>query len=149
MHKIKPNDKCYCNSDKKYKKCCMNNDFNLKKEDEIKYLNGQLESSNKIKFFMKYYKELFPKHKIIDITDNINLDNYKTYHIKNYINKTIMLAEKTEENKSFFQEKINEDNQDIIIMYKGVYRAMNAVDILKYKDDIVNIINSRDLGQNI
>lgn len=149
MNKIKPNDKCYCNSDKKYKKCCMINDFNTKNEEENKFLNGQSESSNKIQFFINYFKEMFPKHKIINITDNINLDNYKTYHIKNYNNKTIMLAEKTEKNTSFFMEKSSEENQDIIFMYKGVYRVINAVDVLKYEEDIQNIIESRDSGQNM
>jgi hypothetical protein len=149
MHRIKPNDKCHCNSDKKYKKCCMMIEFNKKCEEEDAYINGQNESSKKIKFFINYYKELFPKHKIIDITNNININNYKTYHIKNYNNKTIMLAEKTENNNSFFIEKANDNNNDIILMYKGVYRVLNAIDILKYEEDIKNIIETRDSGQNI
>ena len=149
--KLKPNDQCSCLSGKKYKKCCFINEYNIKQEEELKYLNGQTQSSDKIKFCMNYYKKMFDKHKIIDITDNINLDNYKTYQLRNYTNKTIMLAEKTEKNNDFFIVKSNEINatSDIIFMYKGVYRIIPARDILKYDDDIINIITKRDLGENI
>jgi hypothetical protein len=149
MYKIKPNDKCYCNSDKKYKKCCMILDINKKNDEENKYINGQSTSSNKLKSLIEYYKKLFPKHKIIDITNYITIDNYKMYHIKNFNNKTIMLSEKTDINDIFFNEKTNQSNQNIILMYKGVYRAMNFTDILKYEDDIINVINSRDNQKNI
>jgi hypothetical protein len=149
MTKIKPNDLCYCNSSKKYKKCCFLKDFDKKQEDEQKYLNGQEISSDKINFCINYYKKMFEKHKIIDITDDITLDNYKTYHIKNYLNKIIMLIERTEKNQEVFENKSNDGNVDIMILYKGVYRVFNAKNILKYDEDIKNIITKRDLGENI
>ncbi len=149
MPKINPNDKCHCNSDKKYKKCCMIKDMNSKNDEELKYLNGQDNSSEKIKICMEHYKRLFDKHKIIDITDYINIDNYKIFQIKNYLNKTIMLATRTEKNNDLFIEKGNSDTFDLLIMYKGVYRIMNILDLYKYNDDIISVITKRDLGQNI
>ena len=121
---------------------------NKKQEEEQKYLNGQEESSDKMNFCINYYKKIYEKHKIINITDDINLDNYKTYQIKNYNNKTIMLIERTTQNEELFEEKSNDDNADIMFMYKGVYRVFNAKNILKYDEDINNIITKRDLGEN-
>ena len=83
MPKTGPNDKCPCNSDKKYKKCCYMKDEQKKQEQELKYIDGQTESSNKMKFCMNHYKNMFPKHKIINVTDDVNVDNYKTYLTKN------------------------------------------------------------------
>ena len=69
MNKLNPNNKCHCNSDKKYKKCCMLKDFNLTHNEELIYLDGQTISSKKIKLCIEYYKRLFDMHKIIDITE--------------------------------------------------------------------------------
>jgi hypothetical protein len=149
MPKTKPNELCQCSSGMKYKKCCMNKDFDKKQEDEQKYFSGQEESSDKMNFCINYYKKMFDKHKIINITNDINLDNYKTYQIKNYLNKTIMLIELTEKNQEVFENKSNDENADIMFMYKGVYRVFNAKNILKYDDDIKNIITKRDLGESI
>jgi hypothetical protein len=145
MVKTKPNEECPCGSNKKYKKCCYSKDYNIKQDEEQKYINGQSSSSNKMTFCINYYKKMFEKYKIIDITDDINLDNYKTYHIKNYYNKTIMLAERTSKNEDFFTVKSNgDDTTDLIFMYKGIYRVIPINNIFKYDDDITNIINTRD-----
>ncbi len=149
MPKLNPNDKCHCSSDKKYKKCCMMKDMNAKNDEELKYLNGHDNSSEKIKFCMEHYKNFFDKHKIIDVTEYINCDNYKTFQIKNYQNKTLMLATRTEKNNELFLEKGDSDTYDFIIMYKGVYRIMNILDLFKYNDDIINVITKRDQGLSV
>lgn len=152
MTKLKPNDPCLCSSGKKYKKCCFMQDFNTKYVEEQKYINGQSNtSSDKMKFCIDYYKKMFEKHKIIDITTDITLSNYKSYHIKNYTNKTIMLAERIKNNDDFFLVKsdINKQDCDLIFMYKGVFRIFKVHDILKYDEDILDIVNRRDLGENI
>ena len=59
-----------------------------------------------------------------------------------------MLIERTTQNEELFEEKSNDDNADIMFMYKGVYRVFNAKNILKYDEDINNIITKRDLGEN-
>ena len=149
MPKLNSNDKCHYNSDKKYKKCCMTLDMNSKMTEELKYLNAQETSSKKVSLCIEHCKTLFNKHKIIDITDDVNCDNYNTFQIKNYQNKTLMLATRTEKNNDLFIEKGNPDTFDIIIMYKGVYPIMNILDLYKYNDDIINVVTKRDLGQNV
>ena len=147
MKKYKPNDMCLCNSGKKYKKCCFITDFYKKQEEDKKYINGQTEeSSNNIKFCIDYYKKMFTKHKIIDITNDINLNNYKSYHIKNYTNKTIMLAERTKINDNLFIVKSDPQNSDcnLIFMYKGTYRIFKISDILRYDEDIKNVVLQAD-----
>jgi hypothetical protein len=149
MSKLGPNDKCHCNSDKKYKKCCFLKDEQAKQEEKLKYTNGQETSSNKMTFCINHYKDIFNKdiynkYKIIDITDNINPDNYKTYLTKNYFNKIIMLAEKTDANQELFEEKSDTHINDLIIMYKGAYRVIQVNNILRYDDDIKKFINEKD-----
>ena len=144
MIKIKPNVNCPCLSGKKYKKCCQFNDYRLKQIEETNYIDGQLISSDKINFCINHYKTIFTEHKFIDITDNINIDNYKSYHIKNYTNKTIMIAEKTNKNNELFIQKSNSDANDIILMYKGTYRVFNANNIINYDHDIINVIETSD-----
>ena len=141
MPKLGPNEKCHCKSDKKYKKCCFLIDEKNKQNEILKYSNGQETSSNKMKFCINHYKELFNKHKIIDITNDVNPDNYKTYLTKNYYNKIIMLAEKTDSNQELFEEKSDTNLNDIIIMYKGGYRVISANSILRYDDDIKKFID--------
>jgi hypothetical protein len=53
----------------------MITDFNKKQEDDIIFFNGQDNSSDKINTCKDHYKALFENHKIIDITDNININN--------------------------------------------------------------------------
>lgn len=146
MNKPKVNDSCYCGSDKKYKKCCLKKDVDLKYNENLKYTEGQTEHSDKITFCINFYSKLFENHKIINITNHVNKDNYKTYLMKNLNMKTIMLIEKTESNEELFMEKSDSNGvhrNDIIIMYKGGYKIFPCIDILKYEDDIKKFIDYR------
>jgi len=136
MPKIGVNDLCPCGSQKKYKKCCMVND-QIKKQlsDEI-YMSGQDTSTDKMYVVLDYYKSLFPKLSLIDITSYLNKDNYKTFLVKNYSNKIIMFAEKTEINKEFFNSKSDSEDNDIMIMYAGGYKVIDSNNIGMYLDDI-------------
>lgn len=136
MPKVGVNDHCPCGSQKKYKKCCMVND-KIKKQlsDEI-YMSGQDISSDKMYEVLDYYKKLFPKLSLIDITSYLDKDNYKTFLVKNYSNKIIMFAEKTENNEEFFNSKSDSEDNDIIIMYAGGYKVIDSENIGMYLDDI-------------
>ena len=136
MPKVGVNDHCPCGSHKKYKKCCMMKDVKNKQEESESYFTGQDISTDKMIGVLDYYKKLFPKYCLIDITDNLNKDNYKTYLVKNYSNKTIMFAEKTENNEEFFNSKSDSLDNDIIIMFAGGYKVINSVNIGMYLDDI-------------
>jgi hypothetical protein len=145
MPKIGVNDQCSCGSQKKYKKCCMVNNLNKKQLDSEIYFTGQDTSSEKMLEVLDFYKSLFPKYCLIDITNNLNKDNYKTYLTKNYSNKTIMFAEKTQLNEEFFNSKSNSNSNDvdvdIIIMFAGGYKVIDSNNILMYNDDIKAWIN--------
>lgn len=143
MNKPKVNEFCYCGSDKKYKKCCLKKDSEMKYNENLKYTEGQTEHSDKIKFCINFYSKLFENHRIINITNDINQENYKTYLIKNLNTKTIMLVERTETNEDLFSEKSDTNRNDIILMYKGGYKVFPAIDILKYEDDIKKFIESK------
>lgn len=144
MTKISVNDKCPCLSGKKYKKCCFMKDIKLKQNEEDKYYNGHDISSDKIKFCIDYYMKTYDNYKFIDVSNYINTDNYRTYQIKNYNNKTIMIVEKNDNNIELFNTKSNTDDNDIIIMFKGSYRTFNAKNIFKYDDDINKMITKRN-----
>lgn len=141
MPKVGVNDYCPCGSQKKYKKCCMVND-KIKKQlsDEI-YMSGQETSSDKMYEVLDYYKKLFPKLSLIDITSYLDKDNYKTFLVKNYSNKIIMFAEKTENNEEFFNSKSDSEDNDIMIMYAGGYKVIDSENIGMYLDDIKAWIN--------
>ena len=137
MPKIGVNDKCLCNSGNKYKKCCMKKQLS----EEI-YFSGQDKSTNKMIEVLDHYKGVFPKFCLIDITSYLNKDNYKTFLIKNYSNKTIMFAEKTEKNEEFFNSKSDSEDNDIMIMFAGGYKVIDSNNILMYKDDMKAWIGS-------
>jgi len=121
MKKIGRNDKCSCGSNKKYKICCLQKHNELKLKENEKYSFGQNESSDKIKICLDYFKNQYKDHKVIDISNDLNTDNYKTYQIKNYTNKIIMIAERNEINKEIFTQR-SQNNENIIILYRGSYR---------------------------
>jgi hypothetical protein len=141
MVKLGVNDKCHCGSSKKYKKCCMAIDNQKNSDENDSYLVGQDVSSDKMYTILDHYKSLFPKLCLIDITNNLNKNNYKKYLVKNYSNKTMMFAEKTNLNIEFFSLKSNSDDNDIIIMYSGGYKVINSTKILLYDNDIKQWIN--------
>ena len=119
----------------------MVNDNKKKLVDEQIYINGQDTSSDKMIEVLDYYKSLFPKYCLVDITSYLNKDNYKTFLIKNYSNKTIMFAEKTQVNEDFFNSKSKSEDVDIIIMFAGGYKVIDSENIGMYSDDIKAWIN--------
>jgi hypothetical protein len=156
MTKIKPNEQCLCLSGKKYKKCCQTKDIinkNLQLDEINKlekiYLNGQEEHSNKINYCLKYYSELFPNCKIIDLSSYITNINYKQILTLNYYKNTIIIIEKNNINEELFYEKSPLMQNDILFIYKGSYKTFEAIDILKYDKDIKKMIENRDKGLTI
>lgn len=137
MPKLGVNEQCSCGSQKKYKKCCLRNVINEKQSKSESYLSGQDISSDKMNLILDHYKAMVPKYCLIDITNNLSEDNYKTYLIKNYGTNTVMFAEKHKENEDFFNLKSNSDPDiDIIIMFRGGYKVINSKRILLYDEDI-------------
>ena len=155
MVKIGRNDLCHCNSGRKYKKCCENQNMNKKNtktkiETKIEtkiYSTGQLVSSEIINDFREVLHEDYLDHIIIDITDDISLDNYREYQVQNYSSNVIMLAEKKEgKNDRFFIAKSGKLDDNMIIMYRGSYRIFNQNDFLQVYESIQKMINTRLAG---
>jgi hypothetical protein len=120
MNKIGRNDKCICGSGIKYKKCCMEN---MKKS---KYNMGQEYSSDIIYPILTRLREELPEHVVIDITDDLSVDTYKEYQLKNMKGNVVMVAEKTEANKEVFKTRVNSEDSNIIVMYHGSFRTFSA-----------------------
>ena len=132
MKKIGRNELCPCNSNIKYKKCCFN-----KIKDEI--------SSDNINELRDLLLAKFKKYNIIDISNDINTDNYIEYLKKNYYNNIIMLVEKNIMNNNLFIDKTINPNEDILIMYKGGYRIIESGRISNYILNIIEFIQSQNI----
>ena len=146
MKKIGRNTKCPCDSGKKYKQCCLIKERLLRDQEENKYSKGQSESSDCIKICMEYLSDEYSNHTVINVTDDINAENYRTYQIKNYTNKIIMVAEKTDQNKRVFDGRGPEN--DMIIMYRGSYRTFRLNDMDKITESIDKMIQTRLAGKD-
>lgn len=156
MTKVGVNDPCPCLSGKKYKKCCRLKDYEekCKKIEENEklekiYLNGQEEHTDKMKYIINHYMDIFPDYKIIELSNYINVDNYKQILTLNYYKNTIILTERNELTQELFNKKSNIESNDLILIYKGAYKIFEAIDILKYDKDISNMITNRDKGLTI
>ena len=141
--KIGRNDKCYCNSNKKYKVCCLNVNLDKQKTSQEKYKIGQLKSSEKIEKLKKHYQTIYTDHTVIDISDDITLENYKPYQLNNYTSKIIMIAERNATNLTLFNEKTPDLSSDVLVMYRGSYRAINSELYLSYDNSINKMIQTR------
>ncbi len=156
MTKIGVNDPCPCSSGKKYKKCCQSKDFDEKKkrlEENEKlekiYLNGQEEHSSKMNYCIDYYTDLFSAHNVIDLSNYINTKNYKNILTMHYYKNNIILVERNDSTQELFNEKSNLESNDILFIYKGGYKTFEAIDILKYDNDVKKMVENRDNGLTV
>ena len=99
MLKLGRNDKCHCGSGKKFKKCC---DPTGK---ETKFTLGHENSSKRILDLVEVLQKKFVNYRFIDITDDLNENNYREYQLKNYNTNIVMIAEKKLKNILVFIER--------------------------------------------
>lgn len=144
--KIGRNDKCSCNSGKKYKQCCLSKEIQLKKKEEEKYNEGQPTSTEHVSLVMEFLRDEYKDHKVIDITNYLNSETYKPYQIKHYTNKVIMVAEKCDTNKDAFDGRGQIDN-DMMIMYRGSYRTFRKNELGQVFENIDKMIQTRLAGK--
>jgi hypothetical protein len=130
--KIGRNEKCPCNSGKKYKICCLQKLNQQKISENTKYSLGHTTKSANVQKCIDYLSDTHINHNVIDITDYLCEDNYKEYQIKNYNNKTIMVAERQLINNDVFSER-GPDSVNIMVMYRGAYKCF---DIKKFNQAI-------------
>ncbi len=137
MQKASRNDKCNCGSKKKYKNCCMNT---VKIDTTNEFKKGGETTDEIVIEIIKEFNDRFKDHKVLDLTDKLNGKNYKNYQIANYYDKTIMIAIKTEKNKSVFDGRVNNENSDIIVMYHGSYKTFESFIYQRYMEDVCSMI---------
>lgn len=134
MTKQGRNDMCNCGSNKKYKRCC------LLLTQETKYTTGQNVSSQRIIDMVDILQSRFPNCRFIDITDDLNEENYREYQTKNYYTNIVMVAEKTLPNSLVFVEREESMSTDIIIMHKGSYRSFIYENLERVVDSLATMI---------
>lgn len=146
-NKIGRNSRCPCESGKKYKVCCLRKDEDAKRFEKYKYSIGQDTSTDHVTLMMEYFGGEYKDHKIIDISDGLNDENYRLYQTKNYNEKLIMIAEKNNTNQSVFKGR-GPPNNDIIIMYRGSYRTFMKNDLENVFESIDKMIQTRLEGKD-
>ena len=142
--KLGRNDKCHCLSNKKYKICCLSKDEADKQALKDRFLCGQTdEPSIKMEICRNHYKDLYKDHDVIIISDYLTNESiYKNYQQIHYMNKVIMLAEKNDINKAFFEHKCGSTN-DIIVLYRGSYRTFEFNNLLNVNESVDKMIQTR------
>lgn len=142
--KVGRNEKCPCNSNKKYKKCCENKLLLEKLSMDKIYTDGHHTTSNsKLIPCIEYLKKEYSSYKIINITNNLNIDTYRAFQTKNYYEKIIMVAERLDTNNGIFSTR-GPENVDIIVMYQGAYRCFQSNDLLLAASHIDKMINKNN-----
>jgi len=140
--KLGRNDKCYCKSGKKYKKCCILKDEAKKSQDTKNMNDGHELSSEIVKLCHEGLGDYFNDHKIIDISNLITEDNYKKYQTLHYYSKIIMILERNEKNNGVFTKRAPED-VDIMVLYRGSYKCFIHSNFDLVFEDVVKMIEDR------
>ena len=128
--KMGRNDKCTCNSGKKYKNCCLNR-VPLKTTWVIDPLTQCFE----------YLMQAYPKMFLINISNQLRLDGNEQYIQKGREGRTIMIAEKNELNNWVFEKKDYSD-KDIMIVFNEKFYAYNKNDFDETKRSITELLSS-------
>jgi hypothetical protein len=142
MNKLGRNDKCHCNSGKKYKSCCINLDLTNKQKEIDKLENGHEPNTDNMKIVHEFMSLKYNDHKVIDISDYITPENYKLFQNKHFREKTIMIVGRNFFNGGLFQVK-GMENTDVMIMYRGSYRAFNFNNLLQVEQSIDTMMKAR------
>ena len=140
--KIGRNEKCPCNSGKKYKKCCIMKDIEEKQNKNRLFIDGHDTISSNLLSVIDYLHDIYRNHKIIDISNCMNIETYQDIQIKNYYLKTIMIAERNSTNNGVFATR-GPNDVDIMVLFHGAYQCFNYKNLVLAKDNVEKMINDR------
>ncbi len=146
--KLGRNDKCHCNSGKKYKKCCLVKDDMTKMDKHDQFSNGHEISSDKVQIVVDQLLEEYPDHKVIDITNILETGTYKPIQTKNYFENIIMVVERNEKNEEVFSTR-GPDNVNMMVLYRGAFQCFEDINFQFALDKIYGMINKRLNGDEI
>jgi uncharacterized protein YecA (UPF0149 family) len=121
MNKVKPNDKCNCGSDKKYKKCCF------LKDEVLRTLENTYIESDTMKESLEILKENFPELLFKNVTEKLNSKTYQLMLLQHMKDNTCLVSEKFKTNVGLFEDRDSNNNDyDLLIMYRGAYRILHG-----------------------
>ena len=126
MPKTKPNEKCPCGSDIKYKKCCSKGDMDTRyngEEDNFDPKVGHPISSDRVQRLSDYFMDRYSM-KSIDVSDAICTLNENRIHRANAGRDVCVIAERRESNESLFIKK-GDGNSDIIVIFRNNFQCFN------------------------
>ena len=119
--KIGRNDICYCGSNKKYKKCCLNADVNAK------HLANTYEPTELMDRSMEHLQHHFPTITFINVSDLLNAQSYPNLQMKHMRDNVCQVAERIPKNERVFKQRdADENGYDLLLMYKGAYRILHG-----------------------
>lgn len=119
MSKVKPNDKCHCGSNKKYKKCCFLSDQQERLEENTYVETEAMQESIEI------LKSNFPVIEFKNVSDKLNSKSYISMQLQHMKDNVCLIAEKFKTNEKVFKDRDrNNEEYDLILMYHGAFRTL-------------------------
>ena len=120
MSKVKPNDKCHCGSDKKYKKCCFLSDEEQRIEENTYIESEAMQESIEI------LKSNFPNIEFKNVSKLLNAKSYITMQVQHMKDNVCLVAEKFKTNEKIFKDRDRtNEGYDLLLMYHGAFRTLH------------------------
>lgn len=128
---------CACGSKKKAKHCCMRNAEEVKPEF---YSTGAEVVRDKIRDTVDRLADMFPQHRVIDVTDKLTDATYRPLQLANFRKPIIMVAERCPSTEDVFRPRVNCAESDTMVLYHGKYRTFFSDMLDHYFESIVKTI---------
>lgn len=111
------NEKCSCNSGKKYELCCLKSITEPNLSIYIDFLQSITKPN--LSIYIDFLKKEFPDQQVLDISASLDTNTNTKYAENCLKKKVILIAERNNKNDALFIQK-RALSADVKIMYKGV-----------------------------
>ena len=146
--KIGPNTKCPCQSGKKYKVCCLRKTIEKNNNKDRLLTDGHEITSKEIQEVSDELQSMYKDHKVIDVTNILNTDSYRPIQVRNYKEKTIMIAQRNDGNNEVFSSR-GPEKVNIMVMYRGAFQCFEYEKYQLAMREICNMIDLRLSGKEL
>jgi hypothetical protein len=141
MVKFGVNDKCYCGSNTKYKKCCLKKEQTLEELEHALFMKGHPPSSEQTQEVMAKLLLEYKGYQVIDVSNILADDTYQKMQLMNFKHKTIMVAQKNNNNASVFDPRVGPIiDADIMVMFQGSFKCFKYCNFGMASHDIKGMI---------
>ena len=126
--KIGRNDPCYCQSGKKYKKCCIDDDLEY-------FLSGQKEELTAIEVYVQSaLSEQYPDHTVLCVSGKLTSEeHYRKFQMYHYDASVMMFACLNSANAAVLQKRLPPNSAlDTLVMHHGAYRCVDGMNIARF-----------------